>query len=44
MIQERGIPESVEQFHIDKETVRKIITEDLEEKSCVRDLFPMRQR
>ncbi len=31
-----------EQFYIDKETVRKIITEDLRGKSYVHDLFPMR--
>ncbi len=30
-----------EWFHIDKETVCKIITEDLGGKSCVCDLFPM---
>ncbi len=31
-----------ERFHIDKETIRKIITEDLGGKSCARDLFPVR--
>ncbi len=31
-----------EWFHIDKETIRKIITDDLVGKSCVCDLFPIR--
>ncbi len=30
-----------ERFHIDKEIIRKISTEDLGGKNCERDLFPM---